>query len=296
MPARLPDFAIIGAMKCGTSTLHEQLRRRPGLFMSDPKEPNFFSDEANWARGLDWYQGLFAAAREGQRCGESSTHYTKLPTHPHAAERMAATAPGLRLVYVMRDPLERIASQYIHEWSQREVDEPFEEAVRLHERFVAYSCYDRQLEPYLAAYGPERVLPVAFERMLAAPDAELSRVCRFVGDPDPERARWSLDVGARNRSEERLRRDTLREGVLAHPLGRRLARVVPVAARQQLKRLWRLPERPVLRGALRDDVAARVDADLVRLGEKLGRRLDCEGWRQQVAGAPLEWAAAGRRV
>ncbi|HTO70120.1 MAG TPA: sulfotransferase, partial [Myxococcota bacterium] len=79
---RLPDFAIIGAMKCGTSTLHEQLALRSGFFMSRPKEPNFFSDDDQYARGVGWYAGLFAGAAPGQLCGESSTHYTKLPTYP----------------------------------------------------------------------------------------------------------------------------------------------------------------------------------------------------------------------
>ena len=60
--SRMPDFIIIGAMKCATSTLHDQLAEQPGFVMSEPKEPNFFSDEENWAKGLGWYSGLFAAA------------------------------------------------------------------------------------------------------------------------------------------------------------------------------------------------------------------------------------------
>ena len=54
---RLPDFIIIGAMKSATSTLHEQLAVQPGIFMSRPKEPNFFSNDEIVARGLDWYRG-----------------------------------------------------------------------------------------------------------------------------------------------------------------------------------------------------------------------------------------------
>ena len=57
-----PDFIVIGAMKSATTTLHEQLARQPRLFMSRPKEPNFFSDDAMYARGWDWYSSLFRAA------------------------------------------------------------------------------------------------------------------------------------------------------------------------------------------------------------------------------------------
>jgi len=202
---RLPDFAIIGAMKCGTSTLHEQLALRSGFFMSRPKEPNFFSDEPVFARGVEWYAGLFAAAAPGQRCGESSTHYTKLPTHPRAAERLHALLPHARLVYVMRDPVERAVSQYLHEWSTREVEENFTEALDRHERFVAYSSYARQLEPYLERFGPGRILPVFFERMIAFPDAELARVCRFLGDPSPESVAWRTDLAPQNVSRDSAR-------------------------------------------------------------------------------------------
>lgn len=66
---RLPDFIIIGAMKCATSTLHDQLARQPGLFMSTPKEPNFFSDDEQWGRGLDWYGSLFEAVPGDTLCG-----------------------------------------------------------------------------------------------------------------------------------------------------------------------------------------------------------------------------------
>ena len=60
----LPDFVIIGAMKCGTSTLAAQLGAQDGVFMTTPKEPNFFSDDAVFAQGLPWYESLFEAAAE----------------------------------------------------------------------------------------------------------------------------------------------------------------------------------------------------------------------------------------
>jgi hypothetical protein len=56
--------------------------------MSKPKEPNFFSDEERWSRGLEWYASLFDPAAADSLCGESSTHYTKLPTYPRTVERM----------------------------------------------------------------------------------------------------------------------------------------------------------------------------------------------------------------
>src|SRR3954469_22213852 len=105
MANRLPDFIVIGAMKCATTTLHEQLARQPGVFMSRPKELNFFSDDETYGLGLGWYASVFGRAAPGDLCGESSTHYTKLPVYPRAVERMSRALPGVKLIYVMRDPV-----------------------------------------------------------------------------------------------------------------------------------------------------------------------------------------------
>ncbi|MGH0032169.1 MAG: sulfotransferase family protein [Myxococcota bacterium] len=285
----LPDFVVIGAMKCGTSSLHEQLALRSGVHMSTPKEPNFFSDDANHALGLDHYRRCFDGAREEQIVGESSTHYTKLPTHPRSVERLAEVLPDARFVYVVRHPIDRIVSQYVHEWSQREVSGSLEEAVTRHERFVAYSQYARQLEPWIARFGRERILLVGFERMLAEPDAELARVCAFLSDPTPDAPRWQ-DLPASNVSSERLRRSALRESLLALRPLRALADRLPAGLRETLKRPWRMDRRPELSPAARAALVERLDPDLARLGGWLGRPLSVAGWNEAVARAPLDWA------
>jgi len=292
---RLPDFAIIGAMKCGTSTLHEQLALRSGFFMSRPKEPNFFSDDSEFARGVEWYAGLFAGASERQLCGESSTHYTKLPTHPHAAARMHTLLPKARLVYVMRDPVERVVSQYLHEWSTREVEGSLEEVVERHERFVAYSCYARQLAPYLERFGAGSILPVFFERLVAHPEEELARVCRFLGDPSDEPVTWREERARQNVSSERLRTSPLRDALLRVPPVRWLKDQLPRSLRERAKQLWRYEGRPELSAELRRRIEARIDPDLARLGERLGNELTCSDWTRQVLARPLEWQLAGKR-
>lgn len=286
---RLPDFVIIGAMKCGTSTLHEQLALRSGLHMSTPKEPNFFSDDDCYDRGLDWYRGCFAGASPGQLCGESSTHYTKQPTHPRAPERLARQVPAARLVYVMRDPVERIVSQFIHEWSRREVRGGFEDAVLREERFVAYSSYARQLVPYLERFGSERILLVVFERMLATPDEELARICRFIGDPSPEPCRWSEVLGEQNVSLQRMRRSPLREGLLRIRPLRWLKDQLPPELREPLKRPWRIGRRPEVSPELRLALEERLDPDMAELGEWVGRGICCRSWRDALAEGEISW-------
>ena len=79
---------MIGAMKSATTTLHEQLARQPGFFMSRPKEPNFFSDDAIYARGWAWYSSLFRAAqaRRPPRRIEHALH--QAPDYPRTVDRM----------------------------------------------------------------------------------------------------------------------------------------------------------------------------------------------------------------
>lgn len=289
-----PHFVIIGAMKCATSTLHDQLGRQPGVFMSEPKEPNFFSDDEQWARGLGWYRSLFASAPEGAVCGESSTHYTKLPTHPLAAERLAAHMPEARLIYVMRDPVDRIVSQYIHEWSVRKVTCPIDEAVRTHPALIDYSRYAMQLGPWLDRFGPSRVLPVFFERLTASPQSEFDRVCRFIGIG--HNAVWHEDMEARNVSAQRVRRKPVLDRFLGFPPVRVLRRtLLPEAMRERIKRRWRMEQRPQLSTESLEWCREQLDPDMDKLGRLLGVDLSSETFRSTVLGAMAapEWSAVG---
>ena len=169
--------------------------------MSRPKEPNFFSDDANYARGIDWYASLFAEAGNHLLAGEASTHYTKLPTHPHTVDRMVRALPRVKLIYVMRHPIERLTSHYLHEITVGRVSVSLQEAVDRHPELVDYGRYSMQLEPYLRAYGQESILPVFFDSLVAQPDLEFERVGRFLGVPQP--LCWDHSLKAQNVGRER---------------------------------------------------------------------------------------------
>src|SRR5262245_46073038 len=111
---RLPTFLVIGAMKGGTTALHTYLGSHPDVFMSDLKEPHFFSSGLGWDKGEEWYCSLFTEAGSATAVGESSTSYSKFPDVRHVPERAISLIPDLRVVYLVRDPIERIRSQYLH--------------------------------------------------------------------------------------------------------------------------------------------------------------------------------------
>jgi hypothetical protein len=286
-----PDFMIIGAMKSATSTLHEQLAANSGFFMSRPKEPNFFSDDDVWARGLDWYAELFAAAPSGSLKGESSTHYTKLPTHPHTVDRLATSVRTRRFVYVMRHPVDRLVSHYIHEWSQGVFTESLDAAAEHRHELISYGCYARQLAPWIERFGRASILPVFFERLTASPDAELARIGRFVGHS--KTLAWKPELGRQNVSNERLRRSAVRDAIVSSPLLTLLRRrLLPRALRNRIKARWQMRDRPELSASVRVRIERRFDEDLATLGGWLGTPLSCATYRDVVSSRSLEWREA----
>ena len=100
----LPNVLVVGAAKCGTTSLHEYLDRHPEIAMAREKELDFFVEQKNWSRGVDWYERQFAAAPVR---GESSPSYTAYPRYRGVPERIRRIVPDAKLVYLVRDPVER---------------------------------------------------------------------------------------------------------------------------------------------------------------------------------------------
>jgi hypothetical protein len=286
-----PDFVVIGAMKSATTTLHEQLARQAGIFMCRPKEPNFFSDDANYRRGWEWYGGLFRAAGHTDLRGESSTHYTKLPTYPRTVDRMVRDLPRLKLIYVMRHPIDRLASHYVHEVTTGSVRVGVSQAVEQCPELIEYGRYSRQLQPFFDAYGPSSVLPVFFPRLVKHSRAELERIGRFIGHDGP--LHWDDGLEPQNQGSQRLRPSAVREALVQAPVLTTIRqRVVPRTWSRPLKAFWRArvePPRitPVLNARLREV----FDADLAEVGSWLGVPLDCESFHDQTVDRAHNWIA-----
>jgi Sulfotransferase family len=194
----LPSFLIIGAMKAGTTTLYEDLVHVPGLYLPPEKEPDDLTySEAETPRGRARYEAKFAACPPGAIAGEASTTYTKRPTFEGVAIRARRLlGPDLKLIYLTRDPVRRIISQYHHLWGLSLEDRPLNEAVLEDESYVAYSRYEWQLEPWRAVFPPEKILVLSFEDYVAHRMESLRRVCGFLGVEVPE----AVDETHRNAS------------------------------------------------------------------------------------------------
>ena len=242
---RTPDFLIVGAMKCGTSTLAAQLKAQDGIFVTSPKEPNYFSDDAVFANGPGWYGSLFDDANEGDLLGEASTHYTKSPNHPHTVGRAKAALDQVKIVYLVRNPIDRVVSHYIHEWSMGRIKVDIDTALRTNPELIEYGRYAYQIQPWIEAFGKENVLILSLEEMKRTPDAVLDEVCRFVGFKGI--VSWTQEFAQENVSAERSRPLPLHSLLVDNPIATTLRRaLVPKSVRTWIRRRRQMVERPEL--------------------------------------------------
>ncbi|VXD11002.1 sulfotransferase family protein [Planktothrix paucivesiculata] len=185
-----PQFIIIGAAKSGTTTLYQYLCRHPQVFMSTPKEPDFFSVDAHYAQGMDWYESLFHQAKPDQICGEASTTYSRLQQYPHTVERLVKALPEVKLIYIMRHPVDRAYSFYVHRFKgsrhkpELAVEKTFEETIAKQSEFIDSSFYFYQIEQYLKFYPRESFLFLPMEDLIQHPLQMISQILTFLGaDP-----------------------------------------------------------------------------------------------------------------
>jgi hypothetical protein len=177
--AALPNLLVIGGLKCGTTSLHHYLNLHPEIEMSRPKELNFFVAELNWPLGRDWYTTHFRPDAEVR--GESSPHYTNRPRFEGVAERIRSLLGEPKLIYVVRDPIDRMLSHYLHNvgggYEERQLADALSDP---QSSYVARSRYAFQLEPYLESFGPERIQVVSREDLKRDRPATMRHLFSFL--------------------------------------------------------------------------------------------------------------------
>ncbi|RRJ82534.1 sulfotransferase family protein [Aestuariirhabdus litorea] len=180
----LPDFVVIGGMKCGSTSLLRYLNYHPDIILPrNIKNLEFFDEKENWNKGLNWYESFFPKEKnKGQVFGEVSTEYTKHPDTNNVAKNLAKTIPNAKLIYVIRHPYKRLISHYIHQvgagLEQRKINTILR---NIDNMYVRYSLYGYQLEQYLDFFSPSKILVLTSEELRRDKDKALSRIFRFIG-------------------------------------------------------------------------------------------------------------------
>lgn len=271
----LPNFLVIGAMKAGTTSLWAYLRAHPDVFMPEEKEPDFFVAEKAWVRGTGWYTTLFDGADAFPARGEASTNYSKHPLFSGVPGRVAAVVPDVRLVYLVRHPLERIRSHYLHAvragWERR----PLPRAAVADRQYLDISLYAMQLDRWLEHFEPAQILVVTAESLRDERAQTVAHVLRFVG------ARQDVTLGLDRELHGRAEDDRPPRwpGALTHVPGRAAAaRLTPPALRRAISRRVALdsPARLRLPSSVEERLLAELRPDVARLRRFLGD--DFDGW------------------
>jgi hypothetical protein len=205
---RPPDFFLIGAPKAGTSALHRALSQHPGLYLSPVKEPKYYlcgdspppafkgpgdaHSNQEWVWQRERYLSLFSDAPSGTLTGESTPFYLY---NRDARRRIAVDRPDAKLVAVLRDPVDRAYSNWMHLWMDGlEPRADIVDAVRREQQridagwapfwhYQGLGMYGRQVADLLDHFPRRQILLLRYKDMVDTPTATLNRVCSFLGVP-----------------------------------------------------------------------------------------------------------------
>ncbi|MEY2422424.1 MAG: hypothetical protein QOI95_2491 [Acidimicrobiaceae bacterium] len=254
-----PTFLVIGAMKCGTTSLWRYLSAHPHVAMAEQKEVQFFS--RNWDKGVGWYEDQFPSDPEAVAIGEASPSYAELHFFPEVPARIASIVPDARLVYLVRNPIERVRSHYLHNLDRGFEDQPLARAVWATPTYTGIGQYATHVDAYLAHFDRDQLLIVLSERLRDERETTIAEIAAFIGISP-----WAADIadehGRTLTLRRRLRRDWHRRGpravgrsIVDHTRWQRMAKMSPT---------------------LRDELAEFFRPEVLRLREHLAP--DFDGW------------------
>jgi hypothetical protein len=152
------SFIGIGPGKSGTTWLYRTLQRHPEIVMSQVKETNYFND--NYARGDNWYSNLFRVAQDDVVIGEISNTYIFTPV---VAERIYKYDSGIKVITILRDPIERAVSHYLFLVRNGEKFNSFSDAIKARPDLLDRGLYSRHLEPYFKLFPKDQIFVGLFD-------------------------------------------------------------------------------------------------------------------------------------
>jgi len=180
---RCPNLFILGAMKCGTTSLHNYLDMHPDVCMSSDKEPHYLSFNCYHYSADDFYS-LWST--DSRYLGESSTSYSKLQLAPDTPQRIRTVSPEAKFIYMVRDPVDRMQSHYNHSVACSMESESPEVAFTgdlSSNNYVLTSSYFLQIKRYIDIFGSDRILIIDSDELRIDRDAVMGQVYSFLGLP-----------------------------------------------------------------------------------------------------------------
>lgn len=191
---------ILGAQKCGTTTLFDLMAAHPQLEGCRTKEPHFFSTTKDWRKEWPRYEALFPQ-REGALHFEASTSYTFHPLrNPDIAGDLYAHNPDMRLIYLVRDPVQRVLSSWMHAFERGYTDLPLQQEIIANRLHLDATRYATQIGPFIRRFGRDAVLILDLAELEGDAHGTLQRVAKHLGVdpggfPPPDGRRLNVSVG-----------------------------------------------------------------------------------------------------
>jgi len=179
------NYIVIGSPKCGTTSFCDLLGQHPEVFITNPKEPRFFS-QAIFLKESDWsnYLDLFAEVKDEKAIGEGTVNYTCSHYRQLAdPETIYKFYPKTRLIYMVRNPIKRIESHWLHHsimgWPGDVPD--FDTAIRNYSMFLNTSRYWSHINRFRRFFPDQQIHVVFFEDFTKDPESEMRKVFEFLG-------------------------------------------------------------------------------------------------------------------
>lgn len=178
-----PDFLVIGAMKSGTTSLYHDLYSHPDIFLPDKESNLLFAPSP-----ADAFTEAYKKSQVGQICGEVCPDYSKLPDLSDAlpAAKKLFTDQMPRLIYLVRQPLNRTLSHHRFVSSRRDtrfptMDANINQCLDEHPELINYSRYAMQIRPWIEAFGKKSLLVIRFEDYIQNRNDTLKKIHSFLG-------------------------------------------------------------------------------------------------------------------
>jgi hypothetical protein len=274
----LPNLIIIGGQKCATTSLHYYLGLHPEIFMSRQKELNFFVREYNWDKGVEWYKSHFIG--KVKIFGESSPDYTHYPFFDGVPERIHALLQQPKLIYILRNPIDRIVSEYVHRRVDGKENRTIEDALAHLDGnpYVSRSKYFMQLEQYLEFFDKSSIKIVILEDLYAHPQKTLGEIFNFLEVDDTFYSRKFLLKWHKSKFKRRKNRFGI---YLSGTSVMKFVELLPFALRGPVEKILFFPlsykvRRPVLNQTLQRNLVEFLKDDIRNLTKYTGRQY--KGW------------------
>ncbi len=231
---------IVGAPKCGTTSLFTYLSQHPQVAPCHKKEPNFFSDDEVWNRGWEWYCQLWDMTASGVVTAlEASPSYTvKAAT---SAERIASVQADFRFIYMMRNPLERVESAFYHNYyrdGEKKHDSQEDAFKSLLPKTIGVSKYAENIKEYYQRFSSESILLLQLEDLKHNPTQMMRRICQFLEIDD---AYQFADLNKVHNRRNSYREDTTWRKLTQIKQLKSLANLVPESYKTGLRTLLSQP-------------------------------------------------------